>query len=396
MTDVAEAGAAERRTALIVLLIGACIIGLAPILVRLADSGPAAVGFWRMVFALPLLFLLAQRETGGVGRAGPVLLLAGGAFALDLAFWHYGIALTSVAKATILSNLTPVIVTGIAWLVFRERIRPLFLAAVVLAVGGACIMTLARDPGLPGANPALGDAYSAMTAVWYALYFLAVQRARQSRGAAQVMFWSSLTAAPLLAAASGLLGERFMPATPGGWAACIGLGVMHVTGQGSIAWALGRLPASVTSVVVLVQPVVAAILGWVLFGEVFGPGQMLGGAIALVHVAIDNQDAACLAFGHQPVGGDGEIIGDAITGTAIRPGMMAAAGAIGRPAVGERMQRCGVRAAGHQPRASGDGGGNRQADAAFHFGRHGCGEHGIDIGGIMHGKHVGPAAVPIV
>ena len=110
MTDVAEPGAAQRRTALIVLLIGACIIGLAPILVRLADSGPAAVGFWRMVFALPLLFLLAQRETGGVGRAGPVLLLAGGAFALDLAFWHYGIALTSVAKATILSNLTPVIV----------------------------------------------------------------------------------------------------------------------------------------------------------------------------------------------------------------------------------------------------------------------------------------------
>ena len=291
MTDVAEAGAAERRTALIVLVAGACIIGLAPILVRLADSGPAAVGFWRMTFALPLLFLLAQRESGGVGRAGPVLLLAGGAFALDLAFWHYGIALTSVAKATILSNLTPVIVTGVAWLVFRERIRPLFLAAVVLAVGGACIMTLARDPGLPGANPALGDAYSAMTAVWYALYFLAVQRARQTRGAAQVMFWSSLTAAPLLAAASGLLGERFMPATPGGWAACIGLGVMHVTGQGSIAWALGRLPASVTSVVVLVQPVVAAILGWVLFGEVFGPGQMLGGAIALVGVILAQRAA---------------------------------------------------------------------------------------------------------
>ena len=58
-----------------------------------------------------------------------------------------------------------------------------------------------------------------------------------------------------------------------------------VTGQGAIAWALGRLPASVTSVVVLVQPVVAAVLGWILFGEVFGPGQMLGGAIALTGVA---------------------------------------------------------------------------------------------------------------
>lgn len=291
MTDVAETAGRERRTAMIVLLAGACIIGLAPILVRIGEAGPSAIGFWRMIFALPLLALIARRESGGVGPTGWILGLAGVAFALDLAFWHYGIALTSVAKATILSNLTPVIVTGVAWLVFREKVRPLFLTAVALAVGGACLMTLARDPGLPGVNPPLGDAFSAMTAVWYALYFLAVQRARQTRGAAQVMFWSSLTAAPLLLAASAALGERFLPATPVGWAACVGLGIVHATGQGAIAWALGRLPASVTSVVVLVQPVVAAVLGWLLFGEVFGPGQMLGGAIALTGVVLAQRAA---------------------------------------------------------------------------------------------------------
>lgn len=290
MTDISPAKV-ESRVGMIVLLAGASIIGLAPILVRLADAGPAAVGFWRMIFALPLLALVARQESGGVGPWGWILGLAGVAFALDLAFWHYGIALTSVAKATILSNLTPVIVTGVAWLVFRERIRPLFVAAVALAVGGACLMTLARDPGLPGVNPPLGDAFSAMTAVWYALYFLAVQRARGNRGAAQVMFWSSLTAAPLLLAASLLLEERLLPATAGGWAACVGLGLMHVTGQGAIAWALGRLPASVTSVVVLIQPVIAALLGFFLLGEVFGPGQMLGGAVALTGVILAQRAA---------------------------------------------------------------------------------------------------------
>ena len=65
MTEITESGGAERRTAMIVLVAGACIIGLAPILVRLADAGPAAVGFWRMLFALPLLALLARRESGG-------------------------------------------------------------------------------------------------------------------------------------------------------------------------------------------------------------------------------------------------------------------------------------------------------------------------------------------
>ena len=68
--------------------------------------------------------------------------------------------------------------------------------------------------------------------------------------------------------------------------ACVGLGLMHVAGQGSIAWALGRLPAATASVVVLVQPVVAAILGWMLFAEALGPVQALGAGIALAGVVL--------------------------------------------------------------------------------------------------------------
>jgi drug/metabolite transporter (DMT)-like permease len=61
---------------------------------------------------------------------------------------------------------------------------------------------------------------------------------------------------------------------------------MHVAGQGSIAWALGRLPAEVASVVVVVQPVVAAVLGWLVFNELFGAWQAVGGAIALAGVVL--------------------------------------------------------------------------------------------------------------
>ena len=42
------------------LLAGACIIGLAAILVRLSDAGPTATGLWRLVFAAPLLALMMQ------------------------------------------------------------------------------------------------------------------------------------------------------------------------------------------------------------------------------------------------------------------------------------------------------------------------------------------------
>ncbi|HKP78136.1 MAG TPA: EamA family transporter, partial [Phenylobacterium sp.] len=83
-----------------------------------------------------------------------------------------------------------------------------------------------------------------------------------------------------------LLGEPILPGGAAGWAACAGLGLMHVAGQGSIAWAMGRLPTATASVVVLIQPVVAACLGWILFAEPIGPLQGLGAAITLGGVVL--------------------------------------------------------------------------------------------------------------
>jgi drug/metabolite transporter (DMT)-like permease len=275
-----------RGKAILALLGGACVIGVAPILVRLADAGPAAIGFWRLTFSLPLLALLASRTTGGVGMPFRLGTLAGIAYALDLGFWHYGIANTSVGKATVLTNLTPVVVTAVAWIFMKQRPARLFLVAVALAVAGAWIMAVSKGLGSVGPNPALGDALSVATAFWYALYFIAVGAARRNASAARVMFWSSITGAPLLLGGALLLGERILPGSRGGWAACIGLGVVHVAGQGSIAWALGRLPAAIAAVTVLVQPIVAAVLGWLLFGELFSAWQTVGAAVALTGVVL--------------------------------------------------------------------------------------------------------------
>jgi drug/metabolite transporter (DMT)-like permease len=276
----------ERGKAVLVLLAGACVIGLAAVLVRLADAGPAAVGFWRLLLSLPLLAMLTAPTPGGLGAPSRLAMLAGLAFALDLGFWHYGIANTSVGKATVLANLTPVVVTAIAWLFLKQRPANLFLAAVTLSVAGTWMMAAARGLGSVGPNPALGDALSLTTAIWYALYFLAISAARRYEPASRVMFWSSLTGAPLLLIAALLIGEPIIPGSGGGWAACIGLGIVHVAGQGSIAWALGRLPAATASVTVLVQPVVSAALGWLLFNEQLSAWQTAGAALALTGVVL--------------------------------------------------------------------------------------------------------------
>ncbi|RAK56239.1 EamA/RhaT family transporter [Phenylobacterium soli] len=264
---------------------GACVIGLSPILVRLTETGPAAAGFWRLAFALPLLAMMTRRSNGPISRPSPLALIAGLMFALDLGFWHYGIKYTSVTNATVLSNLTPVVVTAFAWIFLKQRPRTLFLVAVAVALGGSWMMALEKGGG-PGVNPPVGNILSATTAIWYALYMIAIGEGRKREGASSLMFWSSVVGTPLLLVAALLLREQIIPLGAAGWAACAGLGLMHVAGQGSIAWAMGRLPTSTASVVVLVQPVVAAWLGYVLFGEAIGHMQALGAAVALSGVVL--------------------------------------------------------------------------------------------------------------
>ncbi len=275
-----------RLFALLILLAAACVLGLAPILVRLTETGPAAAGFWRFLFALPLLLAITARPGGeGIGRPSKWMMLAGLFFALDLSFWHYGIVMTSVANATVLCNLTPVVVTLFGWIAFRERPARLFLLALVLAMGGAFAMAAAAN-GQQGTNPLLGDLFSLSVSLWYSGYFLAVKAARSSAGAMRITLWATAVGVPLLGAVALLLGEDMIPASSAGWAACVGLGVMHVVGQGGVAWALGKLPASVTAVTILIQPIVASLLSWWIFGETLTPIQALGGALVLAAIVL--------------------------------------------------------------------------------------------------------------
>ncbi len=275
----------QHRLALAALVFGALAIGAAPIFVRLSQTGPAATGFWRLTFALPILIVLSFQRERSLGRPSAANLAAGLMFALDLACWHYGIRFTSVANATVLPNLTPVLVTLGAWLLFRERPKGVFLIGLSIAMGGAILMALANaGAGAVGTRPHLGDALSVATAFWYGLYFVAVRKARDSQSATRVMVWSSLAGAPILLVVALALRERILPVTPAGWAPLAALGLVHVLGQGSIAWALGRLPTATASLVVLVQPVAAALLAYGVFGEAMSPLQSLGGALALAGV----------------------------------------------------------------------------------------------------------------
>ena len=110
----------HRRLALPALLFGAIAIGFSPIFVRLSELGPVATGFYRLLLALPLLWLWMRWEQRAAAETRRVAALpiavAGILFAGDILFWHWSITTTTVADATLFANFAPVIVTVGAWL----------------------------------------------------------------------------------------------------------------------------------------------------------------------------------------------------------------------------------------------------------------------------------------
>lgn len=280
---------APRWTAYAALLFGACAISLTPIWVRLADAGPAAIGFWRLALSVPVLAVLMVATRDAASLAHPTLpgLVAGLFLCGDLALWHYSLGFTSVTNATVLGNLAPIYVTIIGWILFRERPQALFLVglagaimgAVVMATGGGVVRT-------PGPNPILGDGLAAVAAAWYAGYLLATRAGRAKSGASAIMFWSSVAGAAALLIVVLIMREPLLPATRAGMWALVGLALTHVIGQGAIAWSLGRLPTAVAAVTVLIQPAFSGAIAWALFGEALTAQQILGGTIVLAAVVL--------------------------------------------------------------------------------------------------------------
>jgi drug/metabolite transporter (DMT)-like permease len=289
--DLAAAVGGSRLIALAALLGGAAAIALAPICVRLSEVGPIASAFWRVALAAPALWLmavLASRPGSSTGPLPPLtrVIAVGLSFAGDLAFWHWSIRLTTVANATLLANLSVVFVTLVAWLTGRERITGVFVLGMVLALAGAA--TMMGTSLSVSTRQIFGDALAVITAMFYAAYLLGTKSLRDARHPTLViMAWGTLVTALVLLPVALASGESMLPQTAYGWGVLLVLAfISHAGGQTLIAYALAHLPATFSSVALLVQPVLAAFLAWVLFGERLGPLELAGSAAVLVGIAL--------------------------------------------------------------------------------------------------------------
>lgn len=277
------------QRALPALLLGGVLIGCSPIFVRLSELDAVATAFWRLALALLPLAFVARREIKG-GTARPrgwrdiaVVSLPGVVLGAELTLWHSSLHLTSVANSTLLVNLAPVFVVLYSWLVLKKVPRPIFALALIATILG--VVLLKGGSFSSAASTIRGDVLAVIAAVLYAAYVLMLEKARRRFSAPIIMMWSTSAAALCILPLAWATEPALLPLTLTGWAVLFALSwLSQAGGQSMIAYALAWLPASFSSLTLLLQPAVAAVLAWVFLGEALTPIQCLGGAIIVAGI----------------------------------------------------------------------------------------------------------------
>jgi len=273
-------------------LLGALCIAFSGILYRWAEVTPSTGTVFRALFGLPLLGLVAFAEQRRYGplpmRAVRLAAIAGVFFAGDLTFWHHAIEYVGAGLATVLGNLQVLVVGVVAWLVFGERPSRATMVAVPIVLAGVVLISGVVGSGAYGADPALGVVLGVATALCYAGYLLVIRRGgRDPRRPAGPVAIATVSTAIVATMVGLIVGD--LDLTPSvqslGWLALLGL-TSQSLGYLFISISLPQLPAVVTSIILLVQPVVTVGLTIVLLDERPSVLQLLGVAFVIGGIAI--------------------------------------------------------------------------------------------------------------
>jgi len=286
-------------------LAGAFCIAFSGIFYRWSGVSPATGVVFRCLYGLPLLALAAwleHRERGPMSaRTVRLSALAGLFFAADLLTFHYVVDNMGAGLATVMGNLQVVVVAIVAWLLWGERPRREVLVALPVMLFGVVLISGILGGGAYGSNAPIGVAIGLITACAYAGYLLVIRRASpDARPAGPVTI---ATAACMIAAAVFGLAVHDLDLSLT-WPAQGYLIAYGVTSQ-SIGYlliqvSLPRLPAVLTSAILLAQPVMTVVFAIILLGEAPSAGQVTGVLMVVVGLALATGTLTRLRDGVRP------------------------------------------------------------------------------------------------
>ena len=269
--------AADRRTMLIALA-GAVAISFSPVFYVYSDTNPSTGAFFRMLYALPALALLAFLVRKADTRSSRTRWTAFGAgliLAPDMLSYHSSMIFIGIGIATLIGNSQVIIVTLASWKLFGEKPNQAILVSLPIVIIGLALISGIADTDPYGEDPVKGVVFGTMAAFFYSSFLILFRYSNRELAPSSSVQLDATAGAALGLLVLGLLPlssiaiepMELQPTWPGhGWLIVLAL-LCQVAGWLAIAHALPRLPAAHTSFAVLLQPVLTLVWGYVILHQ---------------------------------------------------------------------------------------------------------------------------------
>lgn len=265
-----------RRAGIAAVLCANLFWSFGGVLGKAADAGGVVLSFWRMWIATGLMavvVLVSGRRPSltDARRAAPLGVL----FGLNICAFFTTLQYLSIAVTLVIGALTPVVALPIAVIVLRERLTSVKVICAALAIGGVIVSILSAPSG-PGDTPNTGVGYvwAVVSLLLWVGYLLVAKRVRSNVDTIPFMFVMSFVGALTLSIVVPVVGEDLgrLRGTGWLWAALLAVGP-GLMGHSLLVWAQPRVDASVSSLLIQLEPIGASVAAWVLLGERMTLGQ---------------------------------------------------------------------------------------------------------------------------
>jgi drug/metabolite transporter (DMT)-like permease len=284
---------ARDRFALPSAIVAVVVWGASSVLIKGVEGlGGLSVAVYRIWFGA-VLVTIAFRATGGrittdlLRRSVP----SGITFTADLILFFCAVQITSVANATVIGALQPVLVLAVAGPLFGERARGAELGWGAVAVAGTAIVVLGGDAG--GANSLNGDLLAIGALVAWTAYFVATKAVRQVLTPFEFLTGMTIVSALITLPIPFFVDGVIESTDTGGWLtiACITV-VNGLLGHFLMARAHGHVSLLTISLLTLAIPVISAVVAAVWLDEALTLVQVGGMAIVLAALAVVSTSSA--------------------------------------------------------------------------------------------------------
>lgn len=250
-----------------------------------------SIAAWRLGFAAvvatPFALMALWRQGPPCSRQQLALGLAAGVcLAAHFGAWISSLEYTSIASSTALVTTNPLWIGLASFVLFREKPGRTMLAGIALSFVGSLFIFLSdSQQSAAGSDSVRGNVLALLGAWCFSAYLMIGRRLRADLSLALYVWLTYGSAALLLFATAGGSGLQLGGFAMAGWLALAGMALgPQLIGHTSYNWSLKHVSATFVAVVTLGEPIGAALLAWIIFGETLAPLQSVGFALLLVGI----------------------------------------------------------------------------------------------------------------